>query len=95
MPLAARGAAPSVSVSEPPAPAETARAFDRTTIARLSCADIHGLTCDELVSIVRTAPPPTVLPEMLEHLEFQNREILERLAFLTRECCRNRGTVAR
>ena len=94
MPLAARGAASSVPVSVPPAPAETTGVFDRASIARLSSADIHGLTCDELVSIVRTAPPPTVLPEMLEHLEFQNREILERLAFLTRECCRNSGIVA-
>ena len=93
MPLAARGAASAVLIAEPPASAESPGPFDRTTIAALSCADIHGLTCDDLVRIVRAAPPPTLLADTLEHLEFQNREILERLAFLARECCRNRGAL--
>jgi hypothetical protein len=94
MPLAARGDAPSVLVSQPPSAAKPATPFDRAAIARLSCADIQGLSCEELVRIVRTAPPPTVLPPMLARLEFQNREILERLAFLARECCRNRPAIA-
>lgn len=72
-------------------PAARMKSFDRPAVAGLSSAEIHGLTCDELVRVVQTAPPPTVPPEMLEHLEFQSREVLERLAFLARECCRNQG----
>ena len=94
MPLAARGAASSVLAEERSPAATVVRRFDQTTIAEFSCAEIHGLTCDELASVVRTAPPPTVPQMMLEHLEFQNREVLERLAFLARECCRKRASAA-
>ena len=91
MPLAARGADSFAQPEETSSSTVALQRFDRRAIAGLSCAEIHGLTCEELVSVVQTAPPPTVPLEMLEHLEFQNREVLERLAFLARECCRNQG----
>ena len=91
MPLVARSHHPVALDDEAPSPTVALRRFDRPDVAGLSCADIQGLTFDELVSVVQTAPPPTVPLQMLGHLEYQNREVLERLAFLARECCRNRG----
>lgn len=64
--------------------------FDRERIAGLSSSDIHDLTCDELVGVVRSAGLPFLPSDVQGRLEFQDRCVLERLAFLARQCCRTR-----
>ena len=64
--------------------------FDRDRIASLSTVDIYDLTCEALVDVVRGADVPFLPSDVQGRLEFQDRCVLERLAFLARECCRNR-----
>ena len=52
---------------------------------RIACMD-HS----ELIDLVRRAKLPPVCDGTMERLEFLDRATLERLAYLTRRCCRNR-----
>ena len=71
-------------------PVERGARFDRERIAGLSTVDIYDLTSEDLVDVVRAADVPFLPSEVQGRLEFQDRCVLERLAFLARECCRNR-----
>lgn len=69
-------------------------ALDYAAIGELPSARISQMDCDELVRVVRTAQLPFLSAETNEHLELRDRQTLERLANLARQCCHNR-TMAR
>ena len=73
-----------------PARCDTFEALDKSDIAALSAAVINGMTCDEMVRMIRVAILPTLLRADLDrHLPFYDHTVLTRLAHLARRCCRN------
>lgn len=66
----------------------TADALDDTAIADLSPLHISRMTRGELVRVIKAARLPLLTSS--EHLEFRDRETLERLVHLARRCCHNR-----
>jgi hypothetical protein len=80
-------AVPSAATTSP----AKAKKWCKCAVASVSPVDITHLTCDELADLIATAGD--LLPQFIssEELRTCNREVLERLAFLARECCRNRG----
>lgn len=65
--------------------------WNKSAIASLSPVEITHLSCEELAEIIEEAG--YLLPQPIDpaRLRACNREILERLAHLARQCCRNRG----
>jgi len=69
------------------------KVLDRSVVAKLGNTTIDKMTCDELVLVIHAS-------ELLrhpwfrchQHLAFQNRETLKRLAYLARQCCQNQQT---
>lgn len=57
-------------------------------IADCADGDIRALDDAELVTFIRRGHA-SLLKDVEPRLEFQDRETLLRLAFLTRQCCRN------
>ena len=89
MPFAARGVGAELATPES-RHRETAPPgrFDRESVASLTTIEINDLACQDLVDVVRAAHLPFLGMEVQGRLEFQDRQVLQRLAFLARECCR-------
>ena len=66
-------------------------ALDKPDIAELSTTHISQMTDDELVRVILAARLPLLQPEMERHLRFYDHAALQRLAHLSRRCCRNQG----
>lgn len=68
-------------------------ALDNLDIADLSAAVINGMTCDELVRMIRVANLPALLSlDLDQDLPFYDRTVLARRAHLAWRYCRNHGT---
>ena len=65
--------------------------IDKATVADLPRAQIREMTRDELACVIRAAEMPILRGDAAERLKLFDREILERLAYLARYCCRNQG----
>lgn len=66
--------------------------WDKFSVAELSADRIDHMTCDELIQVVRAADFPALFrTDLGRRLEFLDRDVLIRLAFLARQCCRNQG----
>jgi len=64
----------------------------KSAVAQLTAVVIDGLTCEELVGVIRAANlPPLSRPELQQRLPFYDHDTLRRLAYLARRCCRNQG----
>lgn len=71
---------------------DTGEGLDPSTIAELNAATINGMSCEELVRMIRAADLPARLRSDLDqHLPFYDHTVLTRLAHLARRCCRTRG----
>lgn len=75
----------------PPSPHPN-EALDEEAVAELSSLTISQMTVAELTRVVKAARLPLLSATCVEHLEFRDRENLERLAHLARRCCCNRTT---
>jgi hypothetical protein len=71
-----------------------AEALDDVTIADFSLIAISQMTRDELVRVVRASRLPLLTIARDEHLQFHDRQTLERLVHLARRCCHNRMTAS-
>jgi len=62
--------------------------LDKTAVANLTPTEIAGMNRSRLVQVVRVAGLPFLEgnDKRLNHLD---REVLQRLACLSRRCCRN------
>ncbi len=58
--------------------------YDRSVIARLSCADIQRMSCSELIRAVRECRARELRPEADQRLEFFERRTLEQLIYILR-----------
>ncbi len=65
--------------------------LDRHAIAKLSRTTISQMTRGELADVVRANNMALLGKDISEHVDFYDREILERLVYLVRRCCRNLG----
>lgn len=75
-----------------PSIATSVRPFDKRAISGLTVAEIHGMSADELIDLIRAAGVMAHLQaEVARRLEFQEHQSLTRLAFLARQYCRNQG----
>lgn len=65
--------------------------WNKSAIASLSPVEITHISCEDLAEIIAEAG--YLLPQPIDPARLRNcnREILERLAHLARQCCRNRG----
>ncbi len=63
----------------------------KADVAKLRAEQISRLSREELIDAIRTAQMPKVGPEMEERLPYCDNEILRRMVFLARHCCRNQG----
>lgn len=72
-----------------------AEALDDATIGDLSLDTISQMTRDELVRVIKAARLPLLSAASADHLEFHDRQTLERLVHLARRCCHNRMTASR
>jgi hypothetical protein len=62
----------------------------------LNAAVINGMTCDELVRMIRAANLPALLSlDLDQHLPFYDRTVLTRLAHLAQRCCCNQRQALR
>lgn len=64
---------------------------DKASVAALSPLDIARMTRGELVTAILAAELPVLQTNGEERLRFLDRWTLERLVYLARHCCRNRG----
>jgi hypothetical protein len=64
---------------------------DRAEIAELSPRDLRMMSDPELIAVIRGADLPRINRMPPGKLEFADRVVLERLAYLARRCCRQRG----
>jgi hypothetical protein len=69
--------------------------LDDATIADLSAVEISQMIGDELARVIRAARFLQMTCASEEHLEYYDRQTLERLVYLARRCCRNRMTASR
>jgi hypothetical protein len=69
-------------------------ALDQGMIADFPSTRIAAMSCNELVRMIQVADLPFLTAETCEHLNFYDRQTLERLANLARRCCLNRTTRA-
>lgn len=64
---------------------------DKASVAALSPLEIARMTREELIVAILAAELPVLQSEGEERLRFLDRWTLERLVYLARHCCRNRG----
>lgn len=65
--------------------------LDRHEIASLSPTNISQMARGELADVVRAHNLALLGKDISEHLDFYDRETLERMVYLVRRCCRNLG----
>ena len=58
--------------------------YDRSAIARLSCAEIERMSCSELIQAIRECRALELRPEANRRLEFFERRTLEQLIYILR-----------
>ncbi len=83
----ARGTARSAPNPRRTAPPEPEEALDQAAVAELSSVQIRRMTVPELTRVVRAGG----LPEVKARPEYLDRGTLERMAHLSRLCCRHRA----
>lgn len=67
-------------------------AWDKFSVAELNVHRIDHMTCEELILVIHAAEFSALFRSDLDrHIEFLDRETLQRLAHLARQCCRNQG----
>jgi hypothetical protein len=66
-------------------------ALDWAVIAGLTNQQIGRMTREELVRVIRATHLPYLSQELVEHVQFCDRPTLEKMVYLARRCCRNRG----
>ncbi|HTI52233.1 MAG TPA: hypothetical protein VL475_14820 [Planctomycetaceae bacterium] len=71
-----------------------AEMLDDAKIAALSRITIAQMNRDELLRVIRASRLPLLTTTSDEHLEFHDRNTLERLVYLARRCCRNRSAAS-
>lgn len=64
---------------------------NKPDVAELDSEEIAGMDCADLIEAIRAAHLPFLQSEFEHRLEFCDREMLERLVYLARRCCRNQG----
>ena len=69
---------------------EVEEALDATDIAELSPIQISRMTPEELIRVIEASPLPQLRPEIECHLKYYDRQLLERLVYLARQCCRKK-----
>ena len=62
--------------------------YDRSAIARLSCAEIENMPCSELIRAIRECRARELRPEADQRLEFFGRRTLEQLITILRRTFR-------
>ena len=62
--------------------------YDRSAIARLSCAEIENMPCSELIRAIRECRARELRPEADQQLEFFGRRTLEQLIYILRRTFR-------
>ncbi len=66
-------------------------ALDKSDVAAIPYADVAAMTREELIRVVKAADLPMLGPRIRNHLAYQSREVLERLAHSARRSCRSQG----
>jgi len=67
----------------------------RSEIADLSDEQIESMSDEELIALARTSEHPWSDAALDPHLQYADRPLLLRLAFLVRNCCRNAESAGR
>jgi hypothetical protein len=66
-------------------------ALDKPAVAELSNEAIEEMTPEELRRLIAASEHPWAGQRLERRLAFCDRDMLVRLAFLARRCCRNQG----
>ena len=75
-----------------PTPEVVERHFtSKPEVAELRNKEVAELSCTELIEAIRAAKLPCLLSNFEHRLEFCDREMLKKLTYLARRCCRNQG----
>ena len=86
-------AAPVSSISAPPSEVASIgqELFEKSEIAALTRQQIDEMNQEQLIRVIRGANMPLIRANVDQQLDFREFDILRRLAYLARRCCRNQG----